>query len=149
MALRSVTVMSQNTGILLIAHGSRQPEANRDLHDLAARLRNRGPHAIVEASFLELAPPEILEAGTACVARGADRVLMIPYFLSAGVHLQRDLTAARDELVARFPNVRFELAPPLGPHRLLDEIVIERITQIESGNLEHGSTAEAVRSSTV
>jgi sirohydrochlorin ferrochelatase len=56
---------------------------------------------------------------------------MIPYFLSAGVHLIRDLTAARDELVGRHPGVEFRLGPPLGPHPLLDELVAERTRALD------------------
>ena len=90
--------VSDRTAILLIAHGSRHQAANDDLHELAARVAARGDYPIVEACFLELAEPDIATGGSRCVARGATRVLMIPYFLSAGVHLLRDLTAARDEL---------------------------------------------------
>ena len=50
--------------ILLIAHGSRHAPANDDLHHVAAQLRGRG-HAIVVASFLELAEPGIDEGGRA------------------------------------------------------------------------------------
>ena len=64
---------------------------------------------------------------------GGDRVLMVPYFLSAGVHLLRDLTAARDELARRHPGVEFRLGPPLGPHPLLDELVAERIASSTAG----------------
>src|SRR5262249_58336304 len=108
-------------GVLLIAHGSREETANDDLRQLAARLAARGRWPIVEPSFLELARPDILTAGASCVARGAGRVLMVPYFLSAGVHLQRDLAAARGELARRFPAVAFRLGPALGPHGLLAE----------------------------
>lgn len=57
------------TALLLIAHGSRQPEANADLHHVADGLRRRG-HAVVEAAFLELAEPDIDEAGAQCAAGG-------------------------------------------------------------------------------
>jgi sirohydrochlorin ferrochelatase len=56
---------------------------------------------------------------------------MIPYFLSAGVHLLRDLTAARDALRAAYPGVEFRLGPALGPHPLLEELVAARITQLD------------------
>ena len=121
------------TAILLIAHGSRHAPANDDLRQLAARLAAGGASPIVEASFLELAEPDILTGGDRCVARGARRVLLIPYFLAAGVHLRRDLTAARDELARRHPGVEFRLAPPLGPDPLLDRLVLERIRQAEIG----------------
>jgi sirohydrochlorin ferrochelatase len=119
------------TAILLIAHGSRHQAANDDLHDLAARIAAHGEYSIVEASFLELAQPNIVTGGSNCVARGAERVLMIPYLLSAGVHLRRDLTAARHELARRHPTVPFLLGAPLGPHPLLDALVEERIAELE------------------
>ncbi len=115
------------TAVLLIAHGSRHAPANDDLHRLAARLAARGEHSIVEPAFLELAEPDIPRGGDLCVERGAALVLMVPYFLSEGVHLIRDLTAARDALRDRHPGVEFRLGPPLGPDPLLDRLVLERI----------------------
>ncbi len=121
------------TAVLLIAHGSRHAPANEDLILMAGRIAEAGAHPIVEAAFLELAAPDIATGGARCVDRGASLVLMVPYFLSSGVHLVRDLTAARDELMARFPGVEFRLGPPLGPDPLLDELVARRARQLESG----------------
>jgi sirohydrochlorin ferrochelatase len=125
---------SGRTAILLIAHGSREQAANDDLRELAARFAAQGTYPIVEACFLELAEPGILTGGDRCVARGVPRVLMIPYFLSAGVHLRRDLKAARDELSRRHPEVDFRLGSPLGPHALLDELVAERIRELDAAD---------------
>ena len=119
------------TAILLIAHGSRRPQANQELHDLVGRIAAQGKYPIVEAGFLELAEPDIRAGGAACVARGATRILMVPYFLSAGVHLQDDLKEARDQLHEAFPDVEFRLGPALGPHPLLDAIVVERIRDLD------------------
>ena len=113
------------TALLLIAHGSRHDEANDDLRHVAAELERRG-HAVVVPSFLELAEPDIAEGGRRCVGRGAGRVVLVPYFLSAGVHVRRDLAAARERLAGRFPRVEFRLAEPLGPHPLLTQIVVQR-----------------------
>src|SRR5262249_12514855 len=122
---------SARTAVLLIAHGSRHPSANQDLLELAGRVAATETYPIVEPSFLELAEPDILAGGATCVARGATRVLMIPYFLSAGVHLRRDLTSARDELSRRYPSVEFRLGLPLGPHPLLDSLVETRISELD------------------
>jgi sirohydrochlorin ferrochelatase len=121
------------TALLLIAHGSRQEEANADLLYVAAGLRARG-WLIVEAAFLELAAPSIAEGGARCVEQGAQRVVLVPYFLSAGVHVRRDLSAARAQLAERFPAVDFRLAEPLGQHPLLVEIVAERVRESETGS---------------
>ena len=120
------------TAVLLIAHGSRHDPANDDLRRMAARIAEMGEYPIVEPAFLELAEPDIATGGARCVNRGATRVLMVPYFLSAGVHLLRDLTAARDALRRDYPEVEFRLGPALGPHPLLDALVAARIHQIDS-----------------
>jgi sirohydrochlorin ferrochelatase len=119
------------TALLLIAHGSRQEEANADLDRLAAALRGQGRYGLVEAAFLELAEPTVPQGAGRCVAQGARRVILLPYFLSAGVHVRRDLAALRAQLAGEHPGVEFRLAEPLGPHPLLPEIVAERARQAE------------------
>jgi sirohydrochlorin ferrochelatase len=117
------------TALLLIAHGSREANANRDLYELVHQLRKQGRYAIVEASFLELVEPAIDQAAAHCVAQGAERVILLPYFLSAGVHVTRDLGQAQQKLTACYPQVEFCLAGPLGLHPLLLQVVLERARQ--------------------
>ena len=114
------------TALLLIAHGSRQEDANADLFHVADCLRERD-WPIVVASFLELAEPNIEEGGAACVEQGAECVILVPYFLSAGVHVRRDLSAMRARLAERFPAIAFRLAEPLGRHPLLLDVVTDRV----------------------
>jgi sirohydrochlorin ferrochelatase len=118
--------VDRRTALLLIAHGSRRAEANADLEYVAAALRARG-HGIVRPSYLELAEPTIEGGGVQCVEAGATDVVLVPYFLSPGIHVAEDLTAARDALSARFPGVRFVLAEPLGRHPLLIDVVEQRV----------------------
>lgn len=113
--------------VLLIAHGSRRAEANDDLIRLAGVLRATRQYAIVEPAYLEIAEPGIPAAGASCVAQGATMVKLLPYFLSAGAHVVDDLQAHCRELSGRFPNVTFELCPPLGLHPLMIEIVLDRL----------------------
>jgi sirohydrochlorin ferrochelatase len=118
------------TALLLIAHGSRHADANADLQWAASALRQRG-YAVVEPAYLELAEPDIDTAGARSVELGARRVIMVPYFLAAGTHVRRDLTAARDRLATRFPEVEFRLAEPLGQHPLLLDVIAERARQAD------------------
>ena len=117
------------TALLLIAHGSRREEANADLKHLAQELRATLEFEIVGSAYLELAQPGIEEGAATCVGQGAERVVLLPYFLSEGVHVQQDLSAMRARLEARFPGVEFRLAEPLGRHRLLVEVVKDRARQ--------------------
>jgi sirohydrochlorin ferrochelatase len=117
------------TAVLLIAHGSRRPEANDDLRQLSEILRKKGLYPVIETAYLELSAPDIPAGGARCVAEGATRVKMLPYFLSAGAHVVEDLERCRRELTERFPHVAFELCPPLGVHPLMVEIVLDRLSQ--------------------
>ena len=123
--------MSNRTALLLIAHGSRRPEANADLEFVAAELRQRGRYPVVQVSFLELAEPTIDAGGALCVEAGATDVILVPYFLSPGVHVEEDLVEARNRLGERFPRVRFTLAQPLGRHPLLVDVVEQRAKEAE------------------
>jgi sirohydrochlorin ferrochelatase len=120
---------AERSAVLLIAHGSRRPEANADLVRLAGLLANDPEFDIIETSYLELATPDIASGGRRCVARGAKTVRMLPYFLSAGAHVVEDLESHRAELSAEFPQVRFELCPHLGLHPLMVEIVRQRLRE--------------------
>ena len=127
--------MSANA-MLLIAHGSRRSDANADLEHLAAQIRESNEYRFVQACYLELCAPDIIGGGVRCVEAGSTRVVMLPYFLSAGVHVVDDLTAARDELRRRFPTVTFVLAEPLGRHPLLVELVKIRAAQANQGSAD-------------
>jgi sirohydrochlorin ferrochelatase len=118
--------------LLLIAHGSRQEEANADLHHMVEAARGWGRFPVVEGAFLELAEPNIDCGGRRCVERGARRVILLPYFLSAGVHVRSDLSTWRDRLAATFPQVDFRLAEPIGRHPLLLEILADRVRDAET-----------------
>ena len=107
------------TALLLIAHGSREQKANADLYYVRDRILEQGRYGIVAVAYLELAQPTIPEAATWCVGQGAQQVILLPYFLSAGVHVLRDLSNACDCLSQKYPTVRFHLAAPLGQHAQL------------------------------
>src|SRR5258708_39970946 len=97
--------MNNPTAVLLIAHGSRRSEANDDLLQLAEILREKQVYAIVETAYLEVAEPGIVAAAEKCIASGASRIKLLPYFLSAGAHVTEDLEQYRRELAVRFPRV--------------------------------------------
>ena len=126
-----LTTPQAGKALLLIAHGSRRPEANADLEFIASAMRERGVYDIVQVSYLELAEPSIAEGGKRCVEQGAKTVTMLPYFLSPGVHARDDMQEARGALAEQFPTVRFRLAEPLGRHPLLLDVVEQRAREAE------------------
>ncbi len=122
----------KRTAIVLIAHGSRRPEANAELLQLAGKVRDARRGCMVASAFLELAEPSIPAAVRDCVAQGAQRVLLFPYFLSSGVHVTRDLEEFRRQFSEEHPDVEFELAQPLGAHPLIPSLVLDLLPDNEA-----------------
>ena len=79
------------TGIAIFAHGSSVASANDSVRAVAGLVARQGGFELVEAAFLEQGKPDLAEAVARLAARGASRILVVPYFLTLGLHLQRDL----------------------------------------------------------
>jgi sirohydrochlorin ferrochelatase len=117
------------TAILLMAHGSRIPEANDAVHEIAKMVKNFAEYDIVEVSFRENHSPNIQQGIDACVAQGAERILLAPYFLYMGAHVQEDLPKEMEEARLRHPGVEMAMGRHLGVHKRLAKLVIDRIEE--------------------
>jgi sirohydrochlorin ferrochelatase len=117
------------TAILLMAHGSRIPEANDAAREVAAMVQRMTGYDIVEVAFREMHEPNIQQGIDSCVARGAGRILLMPYFLFMGAHVQHDLPEEIDEAQKRHPGLQMEMGPHLGVHQKLAEVVVDRIAE--------------------
>jgi sirohydrochlorin ferrochelatase len=115
--------------VLLMAHGSRIPEANYAVRDIAAMVKDMTGFANVEVSFREQHLPNIQQGIDVCVARGAERIILMPYFLYMGAHVREDLPEEMAEAKQRYPHVDFVMGSHLGVHRKLAEVVVERIAE--------------------
>jgi sirohydrochlorin ferrochelatase len=101
--------------LLLVAHGSRRAASNEEVRALARQLREaEHSFACVECAFLELAEPSIPSGLRRAIAAGADEVVVLPYFLSAGRHVVADIPAEIDLVREEYPSVQIRLAPYLG-----------------------------------
>jgi len=129
-----MTEKSTRTGILLFAHGSSVDDANRGVHELASQIAARGPYSYVRAAFLELARPDLPEAVAQAVEAGIHRVIVIPYFLALGRHLQRDLPALIAPLRQKYPEVVIDVGQALEGHPLMSSIILGRVQEVIAGD---------------
>ncbi len=104
-------------GLLLFAHGARDPAWARPFEDVAARLRQARPDTPLALSFLEFMAPNIGDAAEQLVAAGCTRVHVLPLFLGTGGHVRRDVPPLLDGLRERHgPSIEWLLHAPLGEH---------------------------------
>ena len=117
--------MSAMHGILLFAHGARDPDWVRPFEATARRLRALAPDAAVELAFLEFMSPDLREAGERLAGLGCTEVDVVPLFLGAGGHVRKDLPALLGELAARHPQVQWRLQPAVGETQALIEAMAQ------------------------
>jgi sirohydrochlorin ferrochelatase len=114
------------TGIIVFAHGSRIEPANQAVRSVAADLARAGDYPIVQAAFLELGRPSLEEVADVLVAQGVDRIVVIPYFLTPGTHLERDLPTLMDRISNKHKDVQILSTASLDGHPGLVQILTDR-----------------------
>jgi sirohydrochlorin cobaltochelatase len=114
-------------GIVLFAHGSRDPQWARPFEQLAATLRRNldGPIAL---AYLELMQPTLGEAIDG-LAGELDSIRVVPVFLGAGGHVKEDLPRLVAACRAKHPSIRIAIEEAIGDQ----PAVIEAIAQVIAG----------------
>ena len=118
--------MAPRNGIIVIDHGSRQAAANTLVARVAAQIQARRPGEIVEHAHMEMVSPNLEQAFGSCLERGAERILVLPYFLGPGRHTRETLPEQVAAVSERHPEVEIRIAKPLGEHDKLVEVLLER-----------------------
>lgn len=111
--------------VILFSHGSLLCGAGEALKEQATRLKMQGVAPVVEVGYLNYSDPPFYEAVGRCVAQGANRVLVTPYFLVPGKFVKVDLPKAVEQARAAHPNIEFVIAEALGYDALLADALIE------------------------
>jgi len=101
-------------GLLLFAHGARDPRWAEPFEAVAAAARRHEPSWTVQLAFLEFMTPTLIDAGHALAGGGCTRVDVVPLFLGAGGHVRKDLPLLLDELRAAHPGLRWQLQRAIG-----------------------------------
>jgi sirohydrochlorin ferrochelatase len=113
------------TGYIVFAHGSSIESANQAVRNAAAEMARRGQLARVQAAFLEGGHPDLAGALDA-MAGQVDRVVVVPYFLTLGLHLQRDLPRLIEQARRAHPGVEIHVTAPLDEHPALIDALLDR-----------------------
>lgn len=108
----------KSTTYLLVAHGSRGRDGNRETLAFAAQWQARHPDWRIEVCFIEHADL-LLDEGLDRAAAGAGTVVAIPFILNAAGHVKMELPAAVEAARTRHPQVQFIVTRHLGMGREL------------------------------
>ena len=116
----------KRTGVIFFAHGSPIESANEAVREVARAAARLGAFDLWRAAFLESGVPDLPTAVAALRQAGAVRIIVVPYLLALGLHLQRDLPRIVAGLAGIYKDIELVCGDPLDGHPALAQILAER-----------------------
>jgi len=115
------------TGIIILGHGSRRKEVGHSFRVLVDRIAKRVPGAGVVPAFFSLGTPTLEQQVDLLLGRGVTRIVIMPYFLYNGVHVEKDIPALVAGLKREHPDVRFSVLGTLENDPGLEDLLVDRV----------------------
>lgn len=111
-----------NTGILLLAHGSKDPNWKLPFEAIREETKRQfqGP---VSLAYLESINPDFIAAIDELAARGVEQVRIVPVFLAAGFHILGDLPRLIGTAKSRHGAIEFQLASTAGEAAIVQQAI--------------------------
>lgn len=102
------------SGIILFAHGSRDPAWREPFLRLRELLQARAPHTPVALAFLDFIHPTLSEAMAVLADAGVTRITLVPLFMAQGGHLRTDLPLAVQRACEAHPGLQVRTTSAIG-----------------------------------
>ena len=115
--------------IIILGHGSRVPEAGKDMETVTHLLKENHELEMVEACQMSRLGPYFPETLARCVENGATEVIVIPYFLNKGLHIRLDIPEMMKAEAKKYPHVKMIFGKPLGFDPMFADIIYRRIQE--------------------
>ncbi|ACK66306.1 cobalamin (vitamin B12) biosynthesis CbiX protein [Rippkaea orientalis PCC 8801] len=105
-------------GKILIGHGSRYPQGNQPLQDLATHLNALDAYWSVK--------PSLNDQFSTLIDQGKETITIVPYFLFAG-GITQAIAQQVQQLQSTWPQVHLQYGQPLGATPELAQLIVEEI----------------------
>jgi sirohydrochlorin cobaltochelatase len=113
-------------GIVLFAHGSRDPEWAQPFQKIRAALVGARPECEVRLAYLDHMSPSLPETLADLKSAEVTSVQIVPLFFGLGGHLKEDLP----RLAAEAPHgLKVTIAPPIGEQEAVIEAIAAAIAR--------------------
>ncbi len=124
--------VESNFCLLLIGHGSSDKRAREAFLYTVKSLRT--VYNNVNFCFLELEPPNIEEGYKQCLALNPDTIIVIPYFLHKGIHIQKDILIDLDKAQNKFGFRNLSITTHIGVDNSVVDLVISLAKEAETNS---------------
>lgn len=119
------TVDISKRGIVLFAHGSRDPLWHKPIEAVATHIATLSPLTPVVCAYLELSTPDLPTVTRSLLDRGVRDITILPMFLGVGRHAREDLPGLVVELQTTYPEAQFTLKAAVGEDTRLVQLMAQ------------------------
>lgn len=113
------------TALLVIGRGSRDPESNQDVYQMARLLWENFQSPVLEVAFTGAANPDIETAAQWCLQTGLKRILATPYLLY-DQPLYEAIQGRIEKIQSAYPDAEIAITPRIGIHDGIVEAISQR-----------------------
>lgn len=118
------------TGILLLAHGSREGDTEKTMQQITAYVKTELNVDLIEEAYLQFRDTNLEKGLLSLIEKGATEIKIVPYFLFEGVHIKEDIPAEIDEFKKHHQGIKISLGATLGADKRLASVVADRVREI-------------------
>ena len=116
---------------MITTHGSRKKESNDEIFKLAKKVTGLRSHdfASVSAAFIQFTEPLLPDEIEKLAARGAEKIIVFPYFIGAGSHVMRDIPDIIYDACEAYPEIRFSVTAHLGGIDGIEHVIVDEVSK--------------------
>jgi sirohydrochlorin ferrochelatase len=115
------------TAVIILGHGSKSRDADEAIRRVAAEGKKLGGYDIVEHAFLQYVQPGLGKALEQCIRQGAQKIVIVPFFMQSGAHVARDIPELADKAKKQYPGIDIVVTDYVGSHPLMAKIVVDLV----------------------
>ncbi len=115
--------------ILILAHGSREKNTLNTLEKITQMTKNQLPNVLIETAYMEFSDINLEKGLDILVGKGANEIIVVPYFLFEGIHIREDVPGEIKEYLKDHPDISVKMGKTLGVDLRLADVLADRIRE--------------------
>ena len=127
-----ITNSKKNIDVLIIGHGSKDPNAQMSLNYVVNGLKEK--YRNVSRCFLEIEQPDIFEGIKSCEKNNPEVLVIVFYFLHEGAHVKTDINNDLKPAIEKSNLKKIFITKHLGTDEKMIDLIIERAKEVENAN---------------
>ncbi len=126
----------EKSGLIIFSHGSKRASSIHHILQLTEFMKQNLSQRFfhVNAAFLEFAEPNLAQAVAEHHSLGMEKVIVFPYFLTPGKHVESDIPEEMEKIKVEYPSLQLSCAPFMASHAnwnsLMTSVILDQANQV-------------------